>query len=495
MRVLKLSELLSGVDIVEGMEFGDMDVRGVAYDSRKVKPAYVFVAIEGFKVDGHDYIDKAIENGASVIVYENDIESLSEGVCYVRVSNSRKMLAKIACNYYDNPSEKLNLIGITGTNGKTTTTYLVKSIFEVARHKVGIIGTIGNIIGDELLDTNTTTPESLELQESFLKMIDHSVDTAVMEVSSHALDLNRVDYSNFNIGVFTNLSVDHLDYHKTIENYLEAKTKLFYKTDKFNIVNVDDEYGARIANEIEGLSVPLLRYGIDSEGLDIYARDIVLKSEGVSYTLNTPIGSIEIELDIPGQFSVYNSLAAAAIAYGASISGADHISLADIRRGLRNTNGVKGRFEVVPVDRDFSVIIDFAHTPDALEKVLKSAKEFARGRVVVVFGAGGDRDSSKRFPMGQIAGKYADFSIVTSDNPRTEDPQKIVDQVAEGVRSEGADYVSIVDRREAIHYAVENAQKDDVILLTGKGHETYIILGEEKHHFDEREVVREALSK
>lgn len=492
---MKLKDIFEGIEFKSDVVLEDIEIEGIAYNSQKVERKYLFVAIEGFKTDGHKYIASAIENGAAAVVVQKKVEGIPAGVPVLEVSNSREALAKLACNFYGDPSSKLNLIGITGTNGKTTTTYLTRAIFEEIGHKVGIIGTIGNLIGDKMIDTNTTTPESLELQESFCSMLDNDVDTAVMEVSSHALDLNRVDYSDFKVGVFTNLSVDHLDYHKTIDNYLEAKKKLFYRTSEFNVINGDDPYGEKIIEEIKSLDTPLLTYGIDSEEYDLYATDIEMKPEGVSYKMHTPMGSINIELNIPGLFSVYNSLAAASIAYASAYSGRVKLTLKDIKSGLEKLSGVKGRFEVVPTGKDFSVIIDFAHTPDALEKVLKSVKEFAKGRIVALFGAGGDRDSSKRAPMGEIAAKYADFCVVTSDNPRTEDPAKIIEDVLEGVKREGAEYVAIVDRKEAIEYAVKNAKPDDIILLAGKGHETYLILGETKHHFDEREIVREALSK
>lgn len=492
---LKLKDILKGVKFESTGDCEDLEIEGLAYNSRKVEKNFLFIAIEGFKTDGHKYIDSAVENGAVAVVLEKDVEGLPENVVKIKVENSRESLAKLSCNFYENPSSKLNLIGITGTNGKTTTTYLTKGIFEEVGHKVGIIGTIGNLIGNKLIDTNTTTPESLELQGSFCSMIDNEVDTAVMEVSSHALDLNRVDHSDFKVGVFTNLSVDHLDYHKTIDNYLEAKKKLFYRTSDFNLINGDDFYGKKIIAEIASLDTPLLTYGIESDEYDLYATDIELKPEGVSYMMHTPIGSVALDIKIPGLFSVYNSLAAAGIAYASAYSNRVKLTLEDIKKGLEKVNGVNGRFEVVPTGKDFSVIIDFAHTPDALEKVLKSVKEFAKGRTVVLFGAGGDRDSSKRSPMGEIAAKYADFCIVTSDNPRTEDPSVIIEDVLEGVKKSGGDYVAIVDRKEAIEYALKNAQPEDIILLAGKGHETYLILGDTKHHFDEREIVRDALLK
>lgn len=464
----------------------DMEISGLNYNSKNIKEGDLFVAIKGLKTDGHKYIASALEKGAAALVVEEIPGGLPEGVAVIKVADSRNSLAKLAVNFYGNPSSELGLIGITGTNGKTTTSYLIKSIFEAAGHKVGVIGTIGNQIGDRFIETGVTTPESLELQQSFRMMMDEGIDTAIMEVSSHALELDRVSYSKFDVGIFSNLSVDHLDYHGNLENYLKAKKKLFYMTGRANVINGDDPYGREIIEEIKDLDTRLITYGI-GEGHDICADSVELHVEGVEFRLVTPEGSIDIKANTPGLFTVYNCLAAASAAY------VEGVSLEDIRKGLESNRGVKGRFEIVPVEGDFTVIIDFAHTPDALEKVLKSAREFAKGRVVAVFGAGGDRDNSKRATMGEIAGTYADFSFVTSDNPRTEKPEAIIADILEGMKRTAGEYEVIVDRKEAIEHAVRNAQKDDVIILAGKGHETYIILGETKYPFDERQIAIDAL--
>ena len=483
---MKLSKLINKENILDIKGSLDIEIDNVAYDSRHIDGNSVFVAIKGFKVDGHDFLEQAIKKGAKVIVVEEDVDF--DDVVIIKVENARYALAEISANFYDNPSSKFDLIGITGTNAKTTTTYLVQSIFETVKRRTGIVGTIGNIIDGKLFKTENTTPQSLELQETFDKMVKAEVDSCIMEVSSHALDLDRVSFSDFQVGLYTNLSVEHLDFHKNLENYFEAKLKLFYMTTKYNVINIDDEYGKKIIEKIKDLKTPLLTYGINDKA-DIYATNIVYHLDGVDFKLHTPKGEVDIKMNIPGEFSVYNGLAAASCAY------VYDISLEDIKNGLQTIEGVKGRFEVVTTDEDFVVIIDFAHTPDDLEKVLQSVKDFAKGRLVVVFGAGGDRDSSKRAPMGEAVGKYADFSVVTSDNPRTEDPEKIIEDVLVGTKAVTDNYVAITDRKEAIRYAIENKMENDIILLTGKGHETYIILGEEKFPFDEREIVKEILKK
>lgn len=485
---MNLNMLLKDIEIIDKIGNTDIDIKGLNYNSQKIKEDELFVAIKGFKTDGHKYIKSAIENGAKAVVLEDMPEETVEGVTYIKVADSRNCMAKLASEFFGNPSKELELIGLTGTNGKTTTSYILKSILEEDGRKVGLIGTIGNIIGDTLYETETTTPDSLELQESFRFMLDQGVDTAVMEVSSHALDLDRVAYTEFNIGIFTNLSVDHLDYHKNLMSYLDAKKKLFSLTTDMNIINFDDPYGKTILKDVCMIDNKRMKFGIEDES-DIYATHVELKSEGVAFRLNTQRGYIKIHCKIPGIFTVYNCLAAASAAYTMNIS------LETIKKGIEKVEDVKGRFEVVPIDKDFTVIIDFAHTPDALEKVLKCVREFAKGRVVVVFGAGGDRDNSKRSTMGEVAGRYADLAIVTSDNPRTEDPDNIISQIIEGVEKVDGEYVSIVDRKEAIEYALENAKTDDVILLSGKGHENYIILGEMKYPFDERQIVLDALNK
>ncbi|RKD34295.1 UDP-N-acetylmuramoyl-L-alanyl-D-glutamate--2,6-diaminopimelate ligase [Thermohalobacter berrensis] len=483
---MKLKTIVNNLHNIVNIEGNlDINIDNIVYDSRKATENSIFVAIEGFKVDGHKFIADAVDKGAKAVVVEKKV-NVKDDVSVIRVNNSRVALAQLSSIFFKNPSEKLDLIGITGTNGKTTTTYLIKSIFEAADRKIGLIGTMGSIVGNEINKTNNTTPESLDLQRSFRKMVDKGLDSCVMEISSHSLELNRVDFSDVNVGIFTNLSEDHLDFHKTLEDYFEAKLKLFYKTKDYNIVNSDDKYGKKIIEKIKELDTPVLTYGIDSKA-DIKATDIEYNNNGVRYLLNTPKGSIKIELNIPGKFSVYNSLAAAACGY------AYNISLETIKKALERVKGVKGRFELVPNNRDISIIIDYAHTPDGFKKVLNTIEQFAEGRKIIVFGCGGDRDRTKRPKMGEIAARYCDLSILTTDNARSEDPADIVEDILVGVKKVNGNYKIILDRREAIKYAIENSKPKDVILVAGKGHETYQIIGDNIYLFDERKIILEIL--
>ncbi|WP_069650158.1 UDP-N-acetylmuramoyl-L-alanyl-D-glutamate--2,6-diaminopimelate ligase [Caloranaerobacter ferrireducens] len=482
---MKLTDLIKGLEIEKYSGDLDIEISKIVYDSRKAVNDCVFVAIEGYKTDGHNYVSQAISNGAKAVILQKDI-NISENVVKILVKDTRCSLARISSNFYKNPSKKLELIGITGTNGKTTTTYLIKSIMEKAGKNVGVIGTIGNVINGKVVKAKNTTPESLDLQEFFSLMVEENIESCVMEVSSHSLELKRVEYCDFNVGIFTNLTPEHLDFHKDLQSYMAAKVKLFYKTRDYNIINIDDEYGRKIKDIIQKLETPILTYGIESKA-DITAHNIEFYASGVKFNLITPSGSIDIRLNIPGKFSVYNALAAAScgIAY--------NIKLEDIKKGLEAVKGVDGRFEVVPTNTDFSVIIDYAHTPDGFKKVLSTIDQFAKGRKIIVFGCGGDRDKVKRPKMGEIASHYCDICIITNDNPRTENPIEIINDILKGIKNEECEYVVIEDRREAIRYALEIARKDDVILLAGKGHETYQIIGNEVLPFDEKKIVLELL--
>lgn len=456
------------------------EISGIAYDSRRVKPGDLFVCIKGFKVDGHEFISQAIGQGAAAVIVEKEVEDAK--VPLIKVKNSRRALALISAAFFSNPSSKFKLIGVTGTNGKTTTTYLIKTILEQGGSKVGLIGTNQNMIGDKVLPAERTTPESLELQQLFSDMVKEKVDYVVMEVSSHSLELNRVDGCNFEIGIFTNITQDHLDFHVTMENYLKAKTTLFKRCKK-GIINVDDSSSEYILNNG---TCEMITFGIDKEA-DIHAKDIEISEKGVKFDVDTPYGSKFIELGIPGRFSVYNALGSigACLALG--------ISLEQIQQGLKQAKGVPGRAQIVETGKDFTVLIDYAHTPDGLENILNTVNGFAKGRVVTLFGCGGDRDKTKRPIMGEIAGKLSDFCIITSDNPRTEDPLQILNHIEEGIKKTDCSYVVIENRFEAIKYALENAKKDDVIVLAGKGHETYQILKDRVIHFDEKEIVESIL--
>lgn len=479
---MTLADLLKNVKIKKMTGGGSMKVGGVAYDSRKVKPGYVFVCITGYATDGHKFARSAVENGAIAVVAEHDLPTVD--VPCVIVDNTRKAMAEMAAAYYDYPFKKFDLIGVTGTNGKTTTTYLVKAILEHLGKKVGLIGTNQNMIGDLVIPTSHTTPDSLELMQLFDEMVKNGAESVVMEVSSHALALDRVAACEFNVGAFTNITQDHLDFHKTMEEYLAAKSKLFTLA-RNGVINIDDE-GSKVLLEAATCD-NIITYGIEGD-CDLKASNIELGSGGVAFDLTYQGETLRVNLPIPGRFSVYNAMTA----LGCCI--ADGISPKDAAEGIQSARGVKGRIEIVDTPgTDYTVIIDYAHTPDGLLNVLNAIRGFAKGRIVTLFGCGGDRDATKRPKMGKIAAELSDFCIVTSDNPRTEDPEKIVRQVEEGVKETDCEYVVITNRFDAIEYALDHAQKDDIILLAGKGHETYQILGTKKIKFDEREIVQKLL--
>ena len=478
---MNLSALLQGIEVKEIIGNPQLSVTGIAFDSRVVQPGNIFVCISGVEADGHQFAPKAVEVGASVLVAERDMSDL--GVTCVIVENSRRALAHLAANYYGHPEKKFCLIGITGTNGKTTTTYLVKSVLEAMGKKVGLIGTNQNMIGTEIIPTKRTTPDSLELMHLFAKMAEKEVDYVVMEVSSHSLVQDRVAACTFDVGAFTNITQDHLDYHKTMEEYLEAKGILFTIA-KRGAINGDDSSVGRL-KEVATCE-QLLTYGTEKE-CDICASQIELSENGVFFNLTYQGKEYPVELGIPGQFSVYNAMTALSCLACAGIPMEDSI------RCLKKARGVKGRVEVVETGRDYNVIIDYAHTPDGLYNVIETIRGFAKGRVITLFGCGGDRDRSKRAKMGKIAATLSDFSIVTSDNPRSEEPMAIIEEILEGVKEAGGEYVVIPNRFEAIEYALDHAQKDDIILLAGKGHETYQILADRTITFDEREIVRKLL--
>lgn len=486
---MKLKSVLSGIEGLKAKGDLNIDVTNISHDSRKIKEGGMFVAIKGFETDGHKYIKSAIENGAKVILIEEGAtvkkDDIKEDVTIIMAPNTRIALAKVACNFYNNPSSKFNLIGITGTKGKTTTTFMVKSILEKHGQKVGLIGTIANYIGDENLGESTrTTPESLELQELFSKMVEEKVDTVIMEVSSQSLKLHRVDGCNFNIGVFTNFSEDHISEkeHPNMEDYFNSKLKLFDMC-KTGFINADDFHVAKVKKLAKNCDIQT--YGIDNSA-NLLAKDITVTNSSVDFKVKIGVRNERIKVGIPGRFSVYNSLAAIAIASKFGVS-ADEIreALLDIK--------VPGRSELVPNKKDLTIMIDYAHSPESLQNILSAVKSYTRGRVISVFGCGGDRDPGKRPQMGEISGNIADFTIITSDNPRTEDPEKIVRQIEEGTKKTKGKYIAIVDRIEAIKHAIDIANKDDIIVLAGKGHETYQEINGEKHHFDEREIINKII--
>lgn len=475
---MKLKELLRGLGVLELHADEALDITGVQYDSRQVSPGDLFVAISGFQTDGHKYIPKAMENGAACVVCEKKPET---DIPYVLVPDARAALAALGANWFGHPADDMCVIGITGTNGKTTSTYLLKHVLEkTLGAKVGLIGTIQNMIGDEILHTERTTPESFELQKLFADMRDAGCTHVIMEVSSHALVLHRADQIRFGAAVFTNLTEDHLDFHKSMDAYCDAKAMLFRRCET-GAVNVDDAYAKRI---MEQADCRLLTYSAQGKPAALKAEHIGLFSDRVEFDAVYQNERVPVTLGIPGIFSVYNALGVIAAALALDIPPA---AIAD---ALRTAQSVKGRVEVVPTPgKGYTVLIDYSHTPDSLENILKAVRGFCAGRIIAVFGCGGDRDPYKRPVMGRIAAELSDLAIVTSDNPRTEDPYKILRQILAGMQDTETPYEVIESRVSAIGRAMELAQKDDVIVLCGKGHETYQEIGHEKHHLDEREVV------
>lgn len=479
---MKLGKLLTDVNVLESQADLEAEIGDISYDSRQTKKNDLFVAIRGFESDGHKFIGAAVKAGASVIICE---EKPEESVPYIIVENSREALALASQNYFGNPASEMKLIGVTGTNGKTTTTMLIKHVLDTCtEEKTGLIGTNQNMIGDKILPTERTTPESYELQKLFRDMADDGCKYVVMEVSSHSLALDRVAGLNFEVAVFTNLTQDHLDFHKTMEEYAGAKALLLERCNNAAI-NIDDEWGGYM---LERAKCPVFTYSETKLEADLVAKDIRLSPSNVKFCALAFNTLERVALEIPGRFSVYNAMSviSASLLLG--------FGLPDISEALKTAKGVKGRVEVVPTPDDFTILIDYAHTPDALENVIKSMKEVATGRVVVLFGCGGDRDKTKRPIMGEIATTLADYAIITSDNPRTETPADIIGDILEGVKVAKSRYRVIEDRIEAIAYAIDNHQQGDLIILAGKGHETYQIIGKTKHHMDEREIVAEHLA-
>lgn len=477
---MKLRQLLEGVSLLRPIQ-QDLEITAIAYDSRQVTPGCLFVCIKGFATDGHKYINNAIENGAAALLVQDAIEDFD--IPWAQAADTRKALAQVAANFYGHPEKQLSIIGVTGTNGKTTVTTLIKSVLEFTGKSVGLIGTNENMIGSEVIPTERTTPESLDLFALFRKMADAGMEYVVMEVSSHSLMLNRVFGICFDVAVFTNLTQDHLDFHETMENYYQAK-RLLFNVCKKAVVNADDKCGMRI---IADASCPLFTYSVDNEA-DFRAKNLRISPRGVIFDLETKSKVLPARLGIPGKFSAYNALAALSACVALDVEPEKIID------ALLVAKGVKGRAETVYTKTDYTMIIDYAHTPDGLENIVKTVKEFAPARVVTLFGCGGDRDPVKRPIMGEIAGRLSDYCIITSDNPRTEEPMTIIRQIEEGMKQTDCSYTVIENRREAIRHAMVTAQPGDCIILAGKGHETYQIIGKEKRHFDEREVIREILT-
>ena len=479
---MKLEKLLSQVHMIRGNVSLSMDITEVVYDSRKVTPGCVFVAITGFATDGNKYIPMALEKGAAVVV---TAKAQADEIPYIQVENDRLALAQIGANFYDHPGKAMQLIGVTGTNGKTSSTLLLKHVLEqVLGAKVGLMGTMENMIGNVSIPTERTTPESFELQALLAQMRDGGCTHAIMEVSSHAIALDRVAGLHYSVAAFTNLTEDHLDFHKTMEDYCRTKAELFSRCDKA-VANCDDAWFGQMT---ENATCPLISTAVKNSA-DLQAEDLELLSDGISFTAVYGNEKVPVRLPIPGKFTVYNALTVLGCALQLGIS------LTDAAQALKTAKGVKGRVEVVPTPgKDYTILIDYAHTPDGLLNVLSSVKDYCKGRLIAVFGCGGDRDPIKRPIMGKIGTDIADVAIITSDNPRTEDPMKIIEDILKGVDSAKKSYEVIENRPKAIQYAMDIAQKNDIIVLAGKGHETYQEICGVKHHLDEREVVESYLA-
>lgn len=483
---MEIKVILKDIDYENYFGDNNIDIKHITFDSKKVSEGDMFVAIKGFTADGHKFIKDAIKHGASVIMCEYIPDDVLGKSNFLVVKSSRASMAIVANILYDKPSEKINIVGITGTNGKTSSTYLLKGIYDYLNEKTGIVGTMGTLIGDEKIKISNTTPESCDLQYFFSKMVERNVKHCFIEVSSHAMELHRVDDVSIDVGIFTNLTRDHLDFHITMENYYLAKKKLFYKTKLNNIINVDDPYGKRLYEELLRDNVPAISYAIENDA-DIKASNLVTSMKGTSFDLKINGIFKKMHVNTPGKFSVLNSLGALGAAYVLGIN------LDDIIIALGTIKGVKGRFEIIENNLDCTIILDFAHTADGLEKVLETINEFAEGEKIVLYGAGGERDLSRRAPMGEMAAKHGCISILTSDNPRFENPYDICMEIAKGVLKYEGDYKIIIDREEAIFYAIDNVKSKDVILLAGKSTEPYQDMGVEKVPYDEATIAKRAI--
>lgn len=471
----------------------DIDITAIEFDSRLVVPGSLFVCLEGAQTDGHRYAEQAVQQGAVAILAQKE---LSVGVPTILVPDTRRALALISAVFYANPTKRLRLIGVTGTNGKTTVTHLLEQIFEREGKLTGRIGTVGMKIGHEIKDVKNTTPESAELQKAFAHMVEADCEYAFMEVSSHAIQMGRVRGCSFQGVIFTNLTQDHLDYHGTMEEYKRAKGLVFAQLGndhdserpKYAILNADDPASDYYR---EVTPVQVITYGIDQPQADVRATNIRMNSQGTIFTVESFKGKEEFKVGLLGKFNVYNLLSAIAVGL------AEGLSLADMSESLARLQGVRGRMEPVDAGQDFTVLVDYAHTPDSLENVLATVQEFAEQKIICVVGCGGDRDRTKRPIMAQISCQYADVSIFTSDNPRSENPEQILKDMVAGVEGDQAErkYTTIVDRRQAIFEAIAQANVGDVILIAGKGHETYQQIQQQRVHFDDREVALEALQK
>ncbi|MCX5800941.1 MAG: UDP-N-acetylmuramoyl-L-alanyl-D-glutamate--2,6-diaminopimelate ligase [Candidatus Eisenbacteria bacterium] len=487
---MKLQDLLSDLETKTVSGPDDVDVSHIAYDSRKVGPGAIFVCVSGLRSDGHKFVREAVSSGAVAVVVDRDVPV--DDAVRIRVPDSRKALALLACSFHGHPSRKLKIAGITGTNGKTTVSYLVQSICSQAGLKAGVIGTVGYDVGDTKLKGSHTTPEAPEFQELLSRMVAQRISHAAVEVSSHALALRRSYGTKFDVVVFTNLTRDHLDFHGTFEDYRKAKLRLFDRAERgvsekdrpTAVLNLDDPFSDALA---EAVGEDIIGYSIDKDA-DLRARDVKLFPGGSTFSVIWKGQAFEVRLSLPGLFNVANALAAFGVGTSFGIEGHHAV------RGLEAMKGVKGRLELVEKCQPFSVFVDYAHTPDALSNVLRTVRDITKGNLICVFGCGGERDKGKRSEMGRVSGALANYTVITSDNPRSEEPLSIITEIEEGMLAAGGCYETVPDRREAIGRAIARARQGDSVLIAGKGHEDYQILGDKVIHFDDREVVEEFLN-
>ncbi len=489
---MKLQKLISklGSFTISGRK--DIGINGIATDSNNIKRGFVFICIKGTKADGHNFVNDAISRGAAALIVEKDVEVL-EDITIIKVPDTKEILPVIADTFYNYPSNRMNVIGVTGTNGKTTTAYFIGQILRKAGHKIGIIGTISYQIGERIIPAVNTTPDSLQLRILLSQMLEAGIETVIMEVSSHAIDQKRIAGIEFDTCIFTNLTPEHLDYHETFEKYQDTKLKLFEQmgknskknTAKKAIINIDSPISRRF---LDVCHVDIITYGLNTNAF-VYATDIRSTLSGSCFKLHIPTDkSIEVKINLAGRYNIYNALAgiSAVLAFG--------LSLSEIKSGLKSLKSVPGRFEKVNANADFHIIVDYAHTPDGMKQVLSTARALTDNKIITVFGCGGDRDRLKRPQMGSIASELSDYTIITSDNPRTEDPMKIIGEIVKGIKNTDGNAIRIMpDRKSAIQRAMELAKENDLVMILGKGHETYQVLKDTVVPFDDRQIVKEIL--
>lgn len=480
-----LKKLLNNIPVIEFVGNIDKDIKDLAFSSNTVKEGSLFFAVRGYKTDGHKYIDDAIRRGAAAIVYDREDYKIDERATFVKVENTRVAMSSLSSAFYNNPSSKVDVIGITGTNGKTSTTYFIEQFLSTMDASTAVIGTNANRIADKVYKTKNTTPEAVDLHRMFGEMVDLGVSYCAMEVSSHAIYLDRVSDVNYKIGIFTNLSQDHLDFHPDMEDYFETKVKLFDMVNDYSVINVDDEYGLRLYNRLKEQGKNALSYGLDTNG-DIMAKDINMSLTGSEFTLVTPDFEKRVKLNVPSRFMIHNALAAIGGIYYLR----DRI---DIPKAVEVLKNVAGRFDFVRNSKGKNIIIDYSHSPDALENILTNIRKLTNGRVITVFGCGGDRDSKKRPMMGSVAYKLSDHCILTNDNPRSEKPLNIAKDVMEGFGEDVAKFSVVLDRKQAIHAAINMTKGEDTVLIAGKGHETYQEVKGVRHDFDDKLIAKNYL--